>query len=348
MHWILFCDNASWEWHGVTVHQHRLPKWCHWARGAQRRTAILRLDGRANLEKGPCPRFSRCHPCAQPFCLAWARKLARQWPKVKWVLDIAENLPEIMQEYDHVKRGLGRWIIRPSRWAELQARALNDADHVVLVTQAALADYTDRLGLMPDKGVICDNVPWDDHIGMEGLDGLERRFADAFVLFYFETLRVDAERIWPFMPCLASSLRCPMPNWSLSAKTTVEDIDVFLPRVEVPVARGRSHPPRRVSNRWLPWGPTSVLPMSGCHLWSETSITTPPTPTSCFTHGRRPSACGHDCPAQANLVTTTNTGLVHRGGDVDSLVGGHPSRWPKTPPWPKKWARAVRRPSRRA
>ena len=38
---------------------------------------------------------------------------------------------------------------------------------------------------MPDKGVICDNVPWDDHIGMEGLDGLKRRFADAFVLFYF-------------------------------------------------------------------------------------------------------------------------------------------------------------------
>jgi len=313
-----FCDNASWEWHGVTVHQHRLPKWCHWARVLNAELPFYALVVARTLKKALAHAYPDVIHVHNLFVWRGARKLTGQWPKVKWVLDIAENLPEIMQEYDHVKRGLGRWMIRPSRWAELQARALNDADHVVLVTQAALADYTDRLGLMPDKGVICDNVPWDDHIGMEGLDGLKRRFADAFVLFYFgdTSRRRGTDLAILAMPRIVAAV--PNAHLVIVGKNNRED--VFLQELKSLSPVGdhihlEGFQPMASLGAYLSVANVGLSPL----VRNVHHDTTHANKLFQFMHGALPLVVS-DCPAQANLVTTTNTGLVHRGGDVDSLV----------------------------
>ena len=127
MHWIL-CDKASWEWHGVTVH-HRLPKWCHWARVLNAELPFT-LDGRANLKR-PLTTLLPMSSMCTTFLFGAGREttaMAQGQMGARHRREPARNHAGIRPR----QTGVGALEIRPS-WAELQARALNDVDHVVLV-----------------------------------------------------------------------------------------------------------------------------------------------------------------------------------------------------------------------
>ncbi len=78
----------------------------------------------------------------------WAKPVGAQW-----LLDLHENRPEIMQHYRHVKSGLGRWLIRPSRWARFERQFIQKADAVILVTEEAGEWYVGQ-GIVPRQPFI--------------------------------------------------------------------------------------------------------------------------------------------------------------------------------------------------
>ena len=108
--------------------EHGLPKWCHWARALNAEWPFYARAVARVL--GPVFTASRADVVHVHNLFTWtgARRLKSALPEARWVLDIAENLPEIMKEYDHVKRGLGSLLIQPEAWSRLQQQAVQDAD----------------------------------------------------------------------------------------------------------------------------------------------------------------------------------------------------------------------------
>lgn len=78
----------------------------------------------------------------------WARPAG-----CRWLLDLHENRPEIMQHYRHVKSGIGRWLIRPGRWARFERKFIRKADAVVVVTEEAAEWYVGN-GTVPRQPFI--------------------------------------------------------------------------------------------------------------------------------------------------------------------------------------------------
>jgi glycosyltransferase involved in cell wall biosynthesis len=252
------------------------------------------------------------------FVWAGARRAMADVTRATWVLDIAENLPEIMQEYDHVKRGLGRLLIRTSAWAALQKRALQESDRVVLVTQVAVEDYVARLGLQPSKALSCDNVPWDDHIGVDGLDELRARFEGAFVLFYFgdTSRRRGTDLAMAAMPELLQHV--PNAHLVIVGKNNREDVFLAALRDQSP-AKDRIHlegfQPMSKLGSYLAVASVGLSPL----VRNVHHDTTHANKLFQFMHGGLPLIVS-DCTAQASLVTSTSTGLVHPAGDARALA----------------------------
>lgn len=313
-----WCAGGSFEVNGVLVTEHRLPKWCHWARVLSAEWPFYAWAIRQVLR----PVLASLQPDVihvhNLFVWMGARRAMAGAPKATWVLDIAENLPEIMQEYDHVKRGLGRLLIRPSAWANLQQRALQEADHVVLVTQVAVDDYVTRLGLNRSKALSCDNVPWDDHIGTDGLDELRERFEGAFVLFYFgDTSRRRGTDL--AMAALPEVLE-HVPNAQLVIVGKNNREDVFLAELrENSPAKDRIHlegfQPMSKLGAYLAVASVGLSPL----VRNVHHDTTHANKLFQFMHGGLPLIVS-DCTAQASLVTSTSTGLVHPAGDAHALA----------------------------
>ena len=84
------------------------------------------------------------------------------------VLDIAENIPEIMKSYDHVRRGIGKYLIRPNRWKDLEEKGINQSDLLVFVTQEAEQEAHSRVDLSEAKTLCMTNLVWPDSIRSEG------------------------------------------------------------------------------------------------------------------------------------------------------------------------------------
>ena len=310
-----WCNPRSFEKDGVQITEHRLPKWCHWARVLNAEWpfyswAVSRVLG--PVLSAVSPDVIHVHNL---YVWPGARRAKSHTPQAKWVLDIAENLPEIMLEYDHVKRGLGRVVIRPSAWAALQKRALQEADHVVLVTQVAVDDYVARLGLDRSKVLSCDNVPWDDHIGTDGLDGLRERFEGAFVLFYFgdTSRRRGTDLAMAAMPEVIQHV--PNAQLVIVGKNNREDVFLAELREDSP-AKDRIHlegfQPMSKLGAYLAVANVGLSPL----VRNVHHDTTHANKLFQFMHGGVPLIVS-DCTAQATLVTSTSTGLVHP-------AGGHP------------------------
>ena len=73
------------------------------------------------------------------------------------VLDLHENRPEIMREYPHLKRGLGRWLISPKVWKRFETRYINAADGVVVVTEEAAVAYRAQQEIRQENFAVVPN-----------------------------------------------------------------------------------------------------------------------------------------------------------------------------------------------
>ena len=76
---------------------------------------------------------------------------------VRSVLDLHENRPEIMKEYPHLKRGLGRWLISPKVWKRFETRYINAAYGVVVVTEEAAVAYRAQQEIRQENFAVVPN-----------------------------------------------------------------------------------------------------------------------------------------------------------------------------------------------
>ena len=147
---------------------------------------------------------------------------------------------------------------------------------------------------------------------------MKRRFADAFVLFYFgdTSRRRGTDLAILAMPRIVAEV--PNAHLVIVGKNNRED--VFLQELKSLSPVGdhihlEGFQPMGSLGAYLSVANVGLSPL----VRNVHHDTTHANKLFQFMHGALPLVVS-DCPAQANLVTTTNTGLVHRGGDVDSLV----------------------------
>jgi len=84
----------------------------------------------------------------------WINKLFR----LKIVLDLHENRPEIMKYYYHVNTRLGKLLISPSRWKKFEFRYIKKADSVITVTQEAADYYVKKTSESSNKFCVLPNT----------------------------------------------------------------------------------------------------------------------------------------------------------------------------------------------
>lgn len=311
-------ESRRFEEKGVKVVEHRLPRWCFKAKALAAEfpfySWVVRRVLRRALE-GTGPDVIHVHNL---FSWRGAYGCRDRHPGATWVLDIAENLPEIMKEYDHVKHGPGRHLVRISAWIDLQRKAVQEADHVVLVTQAAVEDYVEHVGLDRSKALVCDNIPWRDEIGDEQLEEVQDRFKDSFVVFYFgdTSTRRGTDVAIEAMPKVIEKV--PNAQLVIVGRNRREDAKLRAMRKQSP-ARESIHlegfQPMDRLGAYLEAADVGLSPL----VRNTHHDTTHANKLFQFMHGALPLVVS-DCPAQAELVKTTGTGVVHRAGDADGLA----------------------------
>ena len=304
-------ETRTFEVQGVTVHEHGLPKWCHWARALN---AEWPFYARA-VARVLAPVFAASEADVvhvhNLFTWTGARRLRAALPEARWVLDIAENLPEIMKEYDHVKRGLGSLLIRTEAWSRLRGRPCRTPT-MSSSQESAVEDYA--TGVDPAKAIVCDNVPWHDEIGEEGTEeppvaSKETRSA---------LLGHIAAPHGPAMMAPQVVEAVPEAHLVIVGRNKREDAFLAAIREESPV-RDRIHlegfQPMSRLGAYLAVADVGLSPL----VRNVHHDTTHANKLFQFMHGSLPLVVS-DCTAQSRLVKATSTGLVHQAGDVEALA----------------------------
>ena len=66
--------------------------------------------------------------------------------KLKTVLDLHENRPEIMKFYPHLQKFPGKFLISPKKWKQKEEEFIKKATNVVVVTEEAKLEIVNRVG----------------------------------------------------------------------------------------------------------------------------------------------------------------------------------------------------------
>lgn len=101
------------------------------------------------------------------------------------VLDLHENKPEIMKNYTHVNSFLGKLLINPEQWEKNQVKYCNLCDNLILVTEEAKKDYVKQFNIPESKIVVVPNtVRYDEFISQQIDEIIMSRYKQNFVLLY--------------------------------------------------------------------------------------------------------------------------------------------------------------------
>lgn len=100
------------------------------------------------------------------------------------VLDLHENVPEIMKHYPHLKSGLGKLLINPSKWKKKEEELIKKANKVIVVTQGAKNEILDRVETDAEKILILPNFTNPSFKKQTYSDELINRFKDKFNVIY--------------------------------------------------------------------------------------------------------------------------------------------------------------------
>jgi len=309
---------GAYTWKGVEVVEVRLPRWSQKARAL---AAELPLFGLILA-----PHIRRAIQQVQPDVLhvynvfVWrgVQRALRSAPVASVVIDIAENTPEIMQEYEYVNRGLGALLIKPTRWARLLRSAIAEATQVVVVTEEATRDYATQYDLDSSKAIVVPNLVWPEMIGSEGHEALCERFGDDFVLFYFgdTSHRRGTSFLIDCMPAIVDVI--PSAQLVIVGRNTRADPEL---KAQAAASSAQAHihlegfQPLERLGAYLKVASVGTSPL----VRNRHHDTTYANKLFQYMHGGVPLLVS-DCPAQAQLVQRTATGLVHRAGDHEHFV----------------------------
>ncbi len=111
--------------------------------------------------------------------------LANKFFKLDVVLDLHENRPEIMKYYKHVNSFIGKILIKPKKWKKAEEVFIKRSNKVIVVTEHAKKELTDRLSIEKEKIVVFPNTVSEKFYKDFIIDKkISRKYSRNFVMLY--------------------------------------------------------------------------------------------------------------------------------------------------------------------
>ena len=111
--------------------------------------------------------------------------LANKFFKLDVVLDLHENRPEIMKYYKHVNSFIGKILIKPKKWKKAEEVFIKRSNKVIVVTEHAKKELTDRLSIEKEKIVVFPNTVSEKFYKDFIIDKkISRKYSGNFVMLY--------------------------------------------------------------------------------------------------------------------------------------------------------------------
>ena len=235
------------------------------------------------------------------------------------VLDLHENRPVIMQEYVHVKKFPGKYLINPSTWTAWQNRLAGKADRLVLVTDEACDDLAGESGVSRDKMIsvpntvtlsIYDNYRVDMSVWSE--------YENNFVLLYMGDtgLRRGTDTLIQAMPAILQEI--PEARLILVGSNT-EDIQLHALVEELGLKSEVVFEGWQDVSRFPSYVAAADLCFSPLKR-NRHHDTTFANKIFQYMAGGKPLVVS-DCPPQAHVVESSRCGMVHPADDPVALAG---------------------------
>ena len=105
--------------------------------------------------------------------------------KLKTVLDLHENRPEIMKFYPHLQKASGKILISPKKWKRKEEVFIKKATAVVVVTEEAKNEIVNRVGKPANSIVVVPNTVHKVYFTEAKFkENILQKYANNFVLLY--------------------------------------------------------------------------------------------------------------------------------------------------------------------
>ena len=105
--------------------------------------------------------------------------------KLKTVLDLHENRPEIMKFYPHLQKLPGKFLISSKRWRRKEEQFIREASNVIVVTEEAKQEIINRVGKPSNNIVVVPNTVHKSYFEKAIFKaGILEKYQSNFVLLY--------------------------------------------------------------------------------------------------------------------------------------------------------------------
>jgi glycosyltransferase involved in cell wall biosynthesis len=112
------------------------------------------------------------------------QKLTKEF-KIRYIVDLHENRPEIMKMYEHVKSFPGNILISVKQWQKYQRKYVPKSQHLILVTNEAKEYYAKEFAINKNKIYVVSNFVDLDAFNNYKIDlKIIEKYKDKFVVVY--------------------------------------------------------------------------------------------------------------------------------------------------------------------
>jgi len=234
------------------------------------------------------------------------------------VLDLHENRPEIMKYYRHVNTLQGRLLIDPQRWKIYQEKYIRESDFLVLVTRSAKMEVVVAEMKREDEIVVVPNtVRKDIFLQYPIISQISEKFSGRFVVLYLgdtglrrgtddaiESVNLLKEKIPGILLVLVGENKEDIRLKEMADALDVMDYVAFQGWQDVSLF------PSYISMAGVCISPLKRNPHHD---------TTYANKLFQYMAMGKPLIVS-DCPAQAEVVTSTRSGLVFEAGNAVDLA----------------------------
>lgn len=101
------------------------------------------------------------------------------------LLDLHENRPEIMSQYDHLHRFPGKYLVSLKKWKRKEEAMVRDFDKTIVVTDQARRELCERCDVPLSRLVVMPNTVRPEFFSEATIDSeITDKYKDSFTLLY--------------------------------------------------------------------------------------------------------------------------------------------------------------------
>lgn len=232
----------------------------------------------------------------------------------KIVLDLHENRPEIMRFYPHLRRFPGKYLVSPRRWKNKEIDFVKNADAVITVTEESRQHYLDYNS---NIYVVTNSLSLKEFSKREIYSDILEKYQDSFTLLYIGDLGLrrgimEAIKAVDHLRKEIKDVKLVLVGGSTDRNLYEKEIENKGLKDHV-VFEGFKDP------KYLPsYIKAAKIGLSPLHRNPHHDTTYANKLFQYMALGL-PQVVS-DCPSQANLISSTHAGLVHKAGNAEDLA----------------------------